>query len=149
MSAKTAGRDFAGGRARQRAAVLMGDPASNSSGSTEHDEQVALFEWAALASRHLPDLGMLFAIPNGGARHKAVAGKLRAEGVQSGVPDICLPVARGGFHGLFIELKRASGGAVSEEQRGWIQALRRQGYHAGVCHGFEAAQAALLRYLRA
>jgi hypothetical protein len=63
---------------------------------------------------------MLFAIPNGGARHKAIAGKLRAEGVRAGVPDICLPVPRGEYHGLFIELKRPKGGHVSEEQEAWI-----------------------------
>ena len=55
---------------------------------TEHTEQVALFDWArANEPRHL-QLGLLFAIPNGGKRHVGTGRKLKAEGVKSGVPDI-------------------------------------------------------------
>ena len=72
---------------------------------SEHDEQSAIFEWAALMQGAYPELGLLFAIPNGGKRDKATAGKLKAEGVKAGVPDMCLPVSNGKYHGLFIELK--------------------------------------------
>ncbi len=61
---------------------------------TEHVEQVSLMRWAALTKRRRPELALLYAIPNGGDRHKAVAAKLSAEGVKSGVPDLCLPVPR-------------------------------------------------------
>ena len=37
---------------------------------SEHDEQVALFEWAALREAEIPELALLFAIPNGGLRNK-------------------------------------------------------------------------------
>lgn len=114
---------------------------------SEHCEQVRLFEWAALAKSTMPELGLLYAIPNGGARHKAVAGKLRAEGVKSGVPDLCLPVPRGGFHGLYIELKRQKGGRVSKGQQQWIADLRAQGYSAVVCEGWMAASEVLTAYL--
>ena len=72
---------------------------------SEHDEQAALFEWATWHTSQCPELGLLFAIPNGGHRHPVVAARLKAEGVRAGVPDICLPVARKGYHGLFVELK--------------------------------------------
>ena len=61
---------------------------------SEHHEQCALFAWLRL---QWPDLDRVsFAIPNGGHRHKAVAGKLKAEGVKAGVPDIFIayPIAR-------------------------------------------------------
>ena len=54
---------------------------------SEHDEQVLIFKWARLSEGRWPELALLFAIPNGGHRHKAVAAKLKAEGVRAGVPD--------------------------------------------------------------
>lgn len=88
---------------------------------TEAQEQVTLFSWAAVQA--IPELALLYHIPNGGSRHKAEAARLRAEGVRAGVPDLCLPVPRGGFHGLYIELKRLRGGRLSEQQRAWLDAL--------------------------
>ena len=61
---------------------------------SEHEEQVALFEWAEWNKRQYPELELMFAIPNGGQRHVVVAKKLKDEGVKAGVPDIFLPVAR-------------------------------------------------------
>lgn len=71
---------------------------------TEAQEQMTLFSWAAMQSGKYPELNLLYHVPNGGSRHKAEAGRLRAEGVKAGVPDLCLPVARGQYHGLYIEL---------------------------------------------
>lgn len=76
---------------------------------TEHEEQKALIEWSAWMSNARPELSLMFAVPNGGDRHPAVAAKLKAEGVKAGVPDIFLPVPRNGYHGLFIELKELKG----------------------------------------
>ncbi len=114
---------------------------------SEHEEQKALFRWAEAARYQHPELALLYAIPNGGHRHKAVAAKLKAEGVRKGVPDICLPVARGRFHGLYIEMKTASG-TVSKEQKRWLQALRAQGYDAAVCRGWNAAKQFIETYLQ-
>ena len=86
-------------------------------------------------------------IPNGGKRGKAEAGRFRAEGVKAGVPDICLPVARGGHHGLYIELKRTGRSETSDAQKEWLDALAGQGYKAVVCKGWEMAAEAVLAYL--
>ena len=83
---------------------------------TEAQEQMTLFSWAAMQSGKYPELNLLYHVPNGGSRHKAEAGRLRAEGVKAGVPDLCLPVARGQYHGLYIELKRQRGGRTSDHQ---------------------------------
>jgi len=115
---------------------------------TEHQEQCALFEWAALAEAQHPELAMLFAVPNGGARHPAVAAQLKAEGVKAGVPDIFLAVARGRWHGLFVELKRADrSNHATSAQRAWIEMLRRYGYSAVVAYGCVEAQQAIMSYL--
>lgn len=110
---------------------------------TEHQEQVMLFRWAEWALH--PNL--LYAIPNGGKRDIRTAAMLKAEGVKPGVPDIFLPIACGGKHGLYIELKRRKGGTVSKAQEAWIRALTAQGYVCSVCHGWEEARAEILRYL--
>lgn len=83
---------------------------------TEAQEQMTLFSWAAMQSGKYPELNLLYHVPNDGSRHKAEAGRLRAEGVKAGVPDLCLPVARGQYHGLYIELKRQRGGRTSDHQ---------------------------------
>jgi len=112
----------------------------------EHQEQVALFRWVRFRVQRWPELELLHAIPNGGDRHPAVAAKLKAEGVKAGVPDICLPVARGRHHGLYIELKAGKNGA-SPVQRQWIAALRAHGYRAEVCRGWEAAARLIVEHL--
>lgn len=62
---------------------------------TESVEQISLFRWANYSRGRYPELALLHHIPNGGTRSKSEAGRFRAEGVKAGVPDICLPVARG------------------------------------------------------
>ena len=114
---------------------------------TEHQEQCALFEWAAWMAKRIPELHLMHAIPNGGKRDIRTAAMLKAEGVKPGVPDIFLPVSRGGKHGLYIELKRRKGGVISKAQEAWIRALTNQGYMCAVCHGAEAARDEILAYM--
>ena len=115
--------------------------------ASEHDEQVAVVQWFAAAHRALD--GHLFAIPNGGDRHAAVAAKLRAEGVRRGVPDLFLMLPRGQWSGLFIEMKRrnAPPSAVKTEQREFIDRAERHGYRAVACRGADEAIAVITDYL--
>lgn len=115
---------------------------------TESAEQQALFRWVAWQRGKYPELDLLYHVPNGGSRSKAEAGRFKAEGVKSGVPDICLPVARGGYHGLYIELKRQRGSKTSGNQAAWIKDLSDQGYYTEVCKGWENAATVILNYLR-
>ncbi|MFZ5586118.1 MAG: VRR-NUC domain-containing protein [Thermodesulfobacteriota bacterium] len=113
----------------------------------ERKEQVAVVTWAkGAAALKWPELALLHAIPNGGDRHMLVAAKLQGEGVRRGVPDLCLPVARGGYHGLYIEMK-ADKGRPSEHQRWWISRLREQGYRVAVCWGRHEAINTIMDYL--
>jgi hypothetical protein len=108
---------------------------------TEDQEQAKLATW-------LTKQGLrFFAIPNGGSRHFLEALKLKRCGVQKGVPDICVPIPSGSYHGLYIELKRVSGGKVSDEQAEWINFLNAQGYFAKVAYGFLEAKAIVEYYL--
>lgn len=59
---------------------------------------------------------------------------------------IHLPVARGGYHGLYIELKVGSNKATAL-QKDWIKELTKQGYLAVVCYGWQEAAEQLVNYL--
>lgn len=114
----------------------------------EGEEQATLFNWAAMQTYHYPELKLMFHIPNGGKRSKTEAARFQKEGVKAGVPDIFLPVARGGYHGLFIELKRLSNSRVTTAQNEWTAELREQGYAAEVCKGWIAASALIEKYIK-
>jgi hypothetical protein len=124
----------------------MSRPTSLERLASEASEQMTVIKWADLAANMVPELRLLFHIPNGGAREEREAAKLKAAGVRAGVPDLCLPVARGGRHGLYIELKTKTG-RVAPEQAAWLQALDAQGYAVFICYGAGEAIAALARYL--
>lgn len=113
----------------------------------EHDEQTALMEWAKRNLGRWPELALLFAIPNGGARSAITGARMRDEGVKPGVPDLFLPVARGRYHGLFIEMKRRRGDGPDDQQTKWHDDLRAQGYRVEVCRGAEPAETVLRYYL--
>lgn len=110
-------------------------------------EQATLFNWAKMQEWKYPELDLMYHIPNGGKRSGTEAARFKAEGVKSGVPDIFLPVPRGGKHGLYIEMKRQKGGSVSDNQSEWIEKLRSQGYRVDVCKGWEAASRVIVEYL--
>jgi hypothetical protein len=120
---------------------------------TEHHEQVMLFQWLELMANKHPELAAAFAIPNAGGysggfrSNVARVQRMKREGVRSGVPDVFVPVPRGGFHGLFLELKRQKGGSITPEQKAWHAVLIRHGYQVAVCKGFEAAKQAVESYL--
>lgn len=107
----------------------------------EDQEQMALVSWLKMKGiRH-------FSIPNGGLRNKVIAGKLKAQGVVPGVPDLTIwpPPNCPSMPVLFIEMKRIKGGTVSEFQQEWLDyfcTLEQQGYpfRAAVCRGFDQAR---------
>ena len=113
----------------------------------ESVEQICLFKWAAYYENQYPELKLMHHIPNGGSRNKREAANLKKQGVKAGVPDICLPVARGGYHGLYIEMK-AGKNKPSENQKEWMAMLNFQGYLAVVCYGWEEASKVIERYLK-
>ena len=56
----------------------------------------------------------------GGKRDAKTATILKRQGVKAGVPDLHLPVARGGYHGLYIELK-VGDNTTTKKQKDWIR----------------------------
>ena len=98
---------------------------------SEDHEQMMLVQWFR---RTYPDV-RIFSVPNGGHRHPAVAAKLKATGVASGVPDLFIPA-----WGLWVEMKRTKGGSLSPEQKDWRDYLQSVGYWVIVGKGADDAK---------
>ena len=87
----------------------------------------------------------MFHIPNEGKRTNGDI--LKAAGMKSGIPDICLPVAKHNYHGLYIKLKYDKN-KPSDTQFEIMAALKEQGYKVAVCYGFEEAKKEIIIYLQ-
>lgn len=114
----------------------------------EYKHQKAVFDWSKQPKvrEKWPELALLFHIKNetkGGSAQVAID---RACGTKKGVPDLCLPVPRGRYHGLYIEMKTETG-RTTAAQDWWGEKLLEQGYMFEVCHGWQSAVRVLQWYL--
>ena len=98
---------------------------------SEHEEQREFVQWFR---QNYPGV-RIFAIPNGGARTPSAAGRLKAEGVSKGVPDLYIPAWR-----TWVEMKRVKGGIVAPDQKEWHIYLQGIGDFVIVGKGCEDAQ---------
>ncbi len=149
-------------------------PEQLASSGTEHGHQCAVFCWANQNLDKYPQLKYMYAIPNGFFGSAAQKGKMKAEGLKNGVPDICLPVTKHviypitynppleeinnqkliatsfgwakTFAGLYIELKVGKN-QPSKEQEDWIAFLLSQGYACHVVWGWEEVRDRIVEYL--
>lgn len=63
--------------------------------------------------------------------------KQKAEGVRPGVPDLIIVTEK---NVLFIEMKKVSGGRLSDYQKNWLSVLPSKKVEAHVCKGFVQAK---------
>ena len=119
---------------------LLKDP------KTEAQHQSNVMKWSMAVRDKYPELALLYHIPNGGSRDQVEGRHLREQGVKPGVPDLCLPVGRGGYHGLYIEMKTKTG-REEENQKWWRERLEAAGYFSTVCYGWESAVQTITSYL--
>lgn len=95
----------------------------------EFEMQAALFTWARLPTVQAKYRGidLLEGSMNGVKLTAAQAGKAKAAGMLKGSHDVRLPVARGGFIGLSIELK-AGRNMPTDEQKAIANRLLDEGW---------------------
>ena len=110
---------------------------------SEHDLQVSCVNW--FRAKYSTEI--IFSIPNGGQRNIIVATKLKAEGVLSGVPDLFVMLSKGGFHGLYIEMKR-KGGKLTENQKEFFKMATNKGYLCSKCESFEDFHNTITTYMK-
>lgn len=137
----------------------------------EHGDQVAVFayvndlfhrrcyhammtdEQRATCERYDWDR-LTFAVPNGAflAGDKTMRQRrglaLKNEGVKAGTSDILCLVPSGAYRGLAIEMKKAKGGVVSDEQTKFGIAAVDAGYYWKVCKGYLEAIACIEWYVK-
>lgn len=109
----------------------------------EHNLQVACVRWFRMQYPYLT----LIAIPNGGARSIVTAGKMKAEGVLAGAPDLFLFLPSAPYHGLCIEMKTATG-RQSSAQKQFQAHMNNVGYKYVVCRSVEEFMQEVRNYLR-
>lgn len=107
---------------------------------SEHEEQVGFVQW--FRGKFPGEL--IYAIPNGGKRSMSVGKELKAEGVVPGVPDLHVPAWR-----LWIEMKRAKGGKLSDEQIAMHAYLESIGHTVIIGRGATDASARVLGFVQA
>lgn len=94
---------------------------------SEHDMQRLIIAECDLRANQDPRWGYIMAIPNGQYRK----GQRMEPGLRAGVPDLFLPVAMYGYHGLWIELK-VGRNKQTEAQARWYVDLLNLGYQVTV-----------------
>ena len=104
----------------------------------EAAEQENVIKWARDNEKNYPFLWLLHSSLNGVRLSKIQAGKAKASGMLSGVPDLFLPVPRGSFCGLYIEMKSATGRIMPSQSR-YLSAVSDFGYSAVVCYSANEA----------
>jgi len=114
--------------------------------SEDRIQQHLMNAFAAL-SYQVKELQWFFHVPNGGNRNLREAVKFKSMGVKPGVPDLILPVARRGYHGLALELK-AGKNKATELQLEWHEFMRSEGWYVAICYSWEEALYVALLYLQ-
>lgn len=115
--------------------------------TSEENEQMCLFRWAEFAEVQYEELKLMYHVPNEGKRSRIAGARLKAQGLKSGVPDVCLPTAHGGYIGLYIEMK-VKPNKPTENQKQWLRKLREQGHLTAVCYSWEEAKQLIERYIK-
>ena len=122
----------------------------------EHDIQSTFIGWCEANEHVYPALRWIHAIPNGAKlpyykdnndeRRCKQAAYLKAEGLKSGILDVHLPVARGGYHSIYIEFKAGNNDLTDTQRQFWEFAVR-EGNYCCLCKSFEDAKSEIVAYL--
>ena len=108
---------------------------------SEASEQIKVVQYCDLLN--IP----IFAIPNQRKCDPKTGAHLKRQGLKPGVPDLCIPRARSGYHALYIEMKHGKG-KLTLQQADWISLLRAEGMCAYCCYGADDAIALIEKYMK-
>ena len=107
---------------------------------TESAHQSQVIEWSRWAYKtgKYPMLNMLHCSLNGVKLSATQARIAKAQGMLSGVPDLFLPVPRGKYHGLYIEMKHGTN-TLTDNQKRFLQNAANVGFAVSVCYSAQEA----------
>ena len=115
--------------------------------SGEDAQQVLVVDWAMVHQNEFPELKWLFHCPNGGKRNAFEAAKFKRLGVKPGVSDLFLPVPKGDYHGLFIEMKYGNN-KLQPSQKEFLSDMAKQNYFVVTCYSGEKAVEIIKKYIQ-
>ena len=113
---------------------------------SEDTEQITVIQWARLQENTYPELKWLHHCPNGGSRNRNEAVKLKQMGVKSGVSDLCLPIPRGIYCGLYIEMKYGAG-RQQPTQKEFLSDMATAGHFVATCYSANSAIEVIKEYI--
>jgi len=118
----------------------------------EGNEQAVLIRWLLgekMRGEPVGDLyDAIYHVPNGGQRSKSTGAAMKRQGVKSGVSDLVVMDARGGWFGLYMEFKASPPhtAALADSQHDWLALAEERGYCAVLAVGLEEAKVVLREY---
>ena len=112
----------------------------------EHINQKDFFRLLGLIQFKLPEVQGIYAIPNAGKRGFKQAAMIKAEGLKKGCWDVCVPIARKNYHGLYIEFKYGNN-TLTPEQKWFEKFYQDQGYLTKVFKNSEEAFKFVVEYI--
>ncbi|MEH6641414.1 VRR-NUC domain-containing protein [Vreelandella glaciei] len=118
----------------------------------EGNEQAVVIRWLLGEMKRGEPVGQLYDVtyhvPNGGVRSYKTAAAMKRQGAKSGVSDLVVMDARGGWHGLYMEFKASPPhtAALADSQHDWLEKAEERGYCAVLAVGLEEAKAVLREY---
>ena len=118
----------------------------------EGNEQAVLMRWLLGEKMRGEPVGNLYDVtyhvPNGGQRSKSTGAAMKKQGVKSGVSDLVVMDARGGWFGLYMEFKASPPhtAPLADSQLDWLALACERGYCAVLAVGLEEAKAVLREY---
>lgn len=118
----------------------------------EGNEQAVLIRWLLGEKKRGTPVGQLYDatyhVPNGGQRSKSTGAAMKRQGVKSGVSDLAVRQARGGWFGLYLEFKATppKDAPLADSQFEWLEGSEYEGYCAVLARGIEEAKAVLREY---
>ena len=107
----------------------------------EIDEQKNVVAWCRMQGI------TIIHIPNEGKRSYYAGRELVAAGLAKGFPDLLILEARGGFHGMAIEMKYGKN-TLTEEQKYWLRLLKDKGWAVHVSYSYENAVDKITQYMQ-
>lgn len=119
----------------------------------EGNEQAVLIRWLLGEKMRGELVGQLYDaiyhVPNGGQRSKSTGAAMKRQGVKSGVSDLVVMDARGGWFGLYMEFKASPPhtAPLADSQHDWLALAYERGYCAVLAVGLEEAKQVLREYV--
>lgn len=119
---------------------------------SEHQEQVAVITWARYMGAQHPELKWLHSslngivIPGTPVTRYRIINYMKSAGLKRGIADLFLPVARKGYHGLYIEMKVGKN-KLTKDQQEFKEFVVKEGYAFHECHNEDEAILILKQYL--